>query len=274
MTGFTRRAVLGVVAALGLALPAAAADEVARLARALMFPEVVDTLRVEGLAYGEDIDTDMLGGAGGAHFAAQVSEIYDTGRILATMETKLGEGLTAEEMDACLDFLESPVGQRILRLEVTARDAMTDTEVADFAKESYAKAEAEGLPRLQLIARFIEVNALIDHNVAGALSSNYRFFRGLSDASSEKMSEGEIMDRVWEQEAEVRRDTVDWMNGFLFMAYGPLSDEEMRAYVDFSETPAGQSLNKALFAGFDSAFDRIYYELGQAAGRVLNSRDI
>ena len=39
-------------------------------------------------------------------------------------------------------------------------------------------------------------------------------------------------------------------------------------------TPLKQSLNKALFAGFDSAFDRIYYELGQAAGRVLNSRDI
>lgn len=274
MAGLTRRAVLGVVAALVLALPAAAADEVARLARALMFTEVVDTLRVEGLAYGESLDTDMLAGAGGAHFAAQVSEIYDRDRIVASLEGKLGEGLSVEEMTDCLSFLESPVGQRIMRLEVTARDAMTDTEVADFAKEAYAKAEAEALPRLELIARFVKVNALIDHNVAGALSSNYRFYHGLSDAGWQKMSDGEIMDRVWEQEPDVRKDTVDWMNGFLFMAYGPLSDDEMRAYVDFSETEAGQRLNKALFAGFDAAFDRIYYELGQATGHALSARDI
>ncbi|GHF58788.1 DUF2059 domain-containing protein [Seohaeicola zhoushanensis] len=274
MAGLLQRILMAVGLVLAFSLPAHAADEVMRLDKALHFDAVVQILREEGLDYGRDLDGDMLGGEGGAHFAGEIDRIYDAARITEVMRAKLAETMTPEEMAECLAFLESPVGQRIMGLEVSARQAMSDEEVTEIAKASYADAAARGLPRIEMIARFIKINELVDRNVAGALSSNYRFLRGMSDGGQRKLSEGEIMDRVWEQEPDVRKDTIDWMNGFLYMAYGPLSDDEMQAYLDFSASPAGQKLNKALFSGFDAAYDRIYYEIGQAAARALSSRDL
>ena len=120
----------------------------------------------------------------------------------------------------------------------------------------------------------IEVNDLIDHNVAGALSSNYRFYSGLRDAGGKKMSEGQILDEVWQQEEDIRKETIVWMDAFLYMAYGPLTDAELQGYIDFSETAAGQALNRALFVGFDSLYDLIYYEIGQAVAAELQATDL
>lgn len=274
MVGLARNIVLVLVSSFLLVLPVRAADEVERLGRALFFEDVAEILREEGLDYGRSLDEDMLGGYGGAHFARQIADIYDAGRMLEVLYQKLAASMTAQEIEESLAFLETPMGERIMRLEVTARQAMSDEAVTQIAKESFAAAEAKGEPRLEMIARFIEINDLIDHNVAGALSSNYRFLAGLTDGGGARPGEGQTTDDVWAQEPEIRRDTTEWMNGFLFMAYGPLEDAELQAYLDFCETPAGQSLNEALFMGFDAVYDRIYYEIGQTVARAMQARDL
>lgn len=269
-----RNLAFSLVAIVAMALPLRAAEEAVRLGAALKLPEVAQILFDEGVIYGQEIDTEMLGGEGGEHFAGQVARIYEPQRMTATMLDQLAQNMDTEQMVRALEFLESPLGVRIMQLELTARQAMSDEAVAGFAKEAEAKARAEGVARLDLIDRFVTVNELIDRNVAGALGSNYRFFQGLSAAGPNKMSEGEMMDRVWEQEESIRADTLAWMNGYLYMAYGPLTDDELNAYIAFSETSEGQALNIALFKGFDVVFDRIHYDLGQAAARALASHDL
>ena len=58
------------------------------------------------------------------------------------------------------------------------------------------------------------------------------------------------------------------------MAYGPLSDSEMQAYLDFSETEAGQALNGALFDGFDAMYREIYFALGLSVAEALQSSEL
>ncbi|MFN6953040.1 MAG: hypothetical protein ACK4NE_10675, partial [Albidovulum sp.] len=60
----------------------------------------------------------------------------------------------------------------------------------------------------------------------------------------------------------------------LALAYGPLTDEDLRAYLDYSRSPEGKRLNTALFAAFDAVFEPISRELGRAAGRQLLGQDI
>ena len=269
-----RRTGLGLMAAALMALPALADEALERLARALQVDEVAEVLRREGLDYGHDLDADMLAGGGGAHFIDRIAAIYDTGRMNRVVRAKLGESMSAQEIADCLAYLDTPTGRRIMEFEVAARRAMSDGTVEQAAKEAYADAAARELPRIGLIDRFIEVNDLIDHNVAGALSSNYRFYSGLRDAGGKKMSEGQILDEVWQQEEDIRKETIVWMDAFLYMAYGPLTDAELQGYIDFSETAAGQALNRALFVGFDSLYDLIYYEIGQAVAAELQATDL
>ena len=50
------------------------------------------------------------------------------------------------------------------------------------------------------------------------------------------------------------RETEDWLYPFMSLAYQPLTDAELQAYLAFSETAGGQRLNAAVFAAFDVVF--------------------
>jgi hypothetical protein len=58
------------------------------------------------------------------------------------------------------------------------------------------------------------------------------------------------------------------------MAYQPLNDADLEAYIEVSETRAGRVLNRALFAGFDDMYVSISRALGVAAARFMTGQDI
>lgn len=264
----------GLLCMLALALPAAAAPSGADLARTLRLGDLADIMRQEGLSYAADLDADMLGGDGGEYWMVQARRIYDRDRMLATVTQALDAEMDASERGAASDFFDSELGREILTYETAARSAMADDEVEEIARQTYADLAAEGDPRLDAITRFVEVNDLMERNVAGALSSNYQFYRGLVDGGAMEMGEQDIIADVWAQEEEIREDTRAWLYGFLLMAYRPLEDEELERYIAFSETEAGRALNAAMFSGFDAMYRAISYALGRAAAQAMEGSDL
>ena len=61
---------------------------------------------------------------------------------------------------------------------------------------------------------------------------------------------------------------------YLGLAYQPLSEADLDAYIAFMESPAGKRLNAAMFVAFDQVFRKVSYNLGRAAGVALLGRDI
>jgi hypothetical protein len=102
------------------------------------------------------------------------------------------------------------------------------------------------------------------------------FFRGLAESGvfEGALSEDEMLAQVWSQEDEVRAETESWLLSFGAVAYAPLSDEELRAYTQFSMTPEGVALNRALFAAFDAIFLKVSHDLGLAVGRRTAGTDL
>ena len=272
--GLIRAGIAALAIAVCACLPAGAETRAERLGEALLLQEVVDILRQEGLAYGRSLDTDLLAGAGGRYFAAQVARFYDSGAMLEVLNDSIAEHMSDKAIADSLAFFDSEEGRRILQFEVSARIAMSDPAVEDAALAAFQAALDKGDPRAEDVVRFIEINDLAERNVAGALSSNYRFFLGLVDGGGRKMSEAEIIDEVWGQEDEIRVQTGTWLNSFLYLAYQPLSDEVMRAYLDYSDTAAGQALNTALFDGFDEMYHAIYYALGRAVAQAMQASEL
>ena len=244
------------------------------LADALLLNEVADVLRQEGIRYGQDLDRDFLGGRGGTFFAEEVARIYDTSAMLRVLKDNLNARMSESDIAESLMFFDTERGRAILRLEVSARRAMADSAVEDLAKTSYAAAVEDGHGKLDAVRRFIDINDLTERNVAGALSSSYQFFLGLADGGSNNMTDGDITGQIWRQEQEIRADIAQWLGSYLFMAHAPLSDADMQAYLAFSGTSAGQSMNAALFDGFDEMYRTIYYSLGVAVARSLHASDL
>ena len=83
------------------------------------------------------------------------------------------------------------------------------------------------------------------------------------------VTDDEVLANVWDQEAEIRTTTTEWVMSFLLMAYQPLSDSDLEQYIIFSQTDAGKDLNRAVFNAFDQMFIDISKSLGLASSRYM-----
>lgn len=264
--------VLAGVVSLAATLPLwASADD---LARVLKLNEVVDILHEEGLDYADSIENEMLPGGGGAFWEQIILQLYDKAAMEQALAATLATDMTPAQISESLAFFDTEQGQTILSFENAARAAMSDPDIEDIARAAYVDLRDTGDARLDQIDRFVVANDLIERNVAGALSSQFQFLRGLAEGGAFVMSEDDILADVYGQEPEIRADTEEWLFGFLLMAYQPLSDEAMEAYIAFSATDGGKALNAALFEGFEMMYRDISYGLGLAAARAMTGSDL
>lgn len=250
----------------------------ADLSRILMIPDMIEVMRQEGLDYGASLRDEMFPGRGSEAWAATVALIYDGPTMRKRFETAFAEALKDDPatMVAVAAFFDTPRGQGILSLELGARRALMDEAAEEAAREHAARMVADDDPRMDALRDFAAVNDLIEANVQGALNANLGFYQGMaqSGAFGDEMTEDQILSDVWAQETDVRKETVDWLFPFLALAYGPLPDEDLQSYTDFSRTPAGKKMNVALFAAFDVVFVQISRDLGRAVAHQMVGDDI
>lgn len=267
-------------------LPAAAPADVVQPAPPAIAQPLVGTLRLadviavmetEGREYAGQLRQEMFPDRPEAEWTAQVARIYDADRLLSVITDRLEAELQAQPDVArqATQFFTSATGQKVLALEVEARRALLDEAAETAAQQAFAEMETRSAPRLEALHRFAKANDLIEMNVMGAMNANLAFYRGMADGGAlVGLSEQDMLAEVWAQEAQVRSDAEDWLWPYLALAYQPLSDEELQSYQRFSETPAGRSLNAALFAAFDAAFVQISRDLGRAAALMVQGEDI
>lgn len=250
--------------------------KVDQLLGALGMPDIIEIMREEGLSYGRTLAEDMIPGGPTEQWGMAVSTIYDTEMMYEEVSGAFGEAVAGDDIDAMLDFFTSAPGEKIINLEVSARRAMLDEAVEEASKENAAIAMIDETPRYLLVQEFVEVNDLIEANVVGSLNSSYAFYTGLIDggAMPAGVTAETALQNVWSQEPDVRSDTTEWVYSFLLMAYQPLSDAELEAYIAFSRTEAGQDMSGALFSAFDGMFDDISRGLGLASSRFMVSQEL
>lgn len=277
---------LALAALLALSQPALAETPVAdpsaevsvgRVAEVMRLGDLFQVLREEGIAHGEELQTDMFPAGGGADWSAEVAGIYDAARLQAAFTDALESQLSdqPETLEAIAAFFGSDLGQRIVGLEIEARRAFVDTATEEAARVAAEDAAAARDPKVALIRQMIEAGDLLEMNVAGALSGSLAFMTGMAETGAYgALPQDQLLSDVWGQEEQVRADTSTWLYAYLGLAYHPLSEDELRSYIEFWESPAGQRLNAALFAAFDSVFRQVSLDLGRAAGRAMQGRDI
>ncbi len=221
------------VAFLCFAPPATAADagELDALYDAMRTGELLEIMADEGRADGQDLADDMLGGQGGLGWTNVLATIYAQPRMVAEFRATFDAELATTDITPLLDFFTSETGQSVARYEIEGRRAMSDEEVETAAKAAYAGID-KTTRRHDLLTRFIALNDLVEHNVAGAMTSNLAFFRGLGAGGGVEMPEAEMLANVWGREADIRADTTDWIGGYLAFTYNPLSDDDLAAFYD------------------------------------------
>jgi hypothetical protein len=263
---------------LSLALPVRAQEAPTpdMLYDAMRLSEVIGVMRDEGLAYGDELASGLFPGGTPSDWDDTLAAIYDPVRMEREVRENFADALTGVDLAPMLAFFTSEPGQTFLTLEISARAALIDDAVEQMAKENAAVAMADESPRFQLVRDYVEANDLIESNVVAAMNSNVAFYLGLlhGGALGGDLTEDQVLSNVWAQEPETRANTTEWVYSFLLMAYDPVSDADLQAYVAFSETDAGRALNRALFAGFEPTFQSISTQLGLAAAQGMATSEL
>jgi hypothetical protein len=246
------------------------------LFEALALPQMLEIMREEGLEYGDTIAADMFPDGVTPRWRDAVSQIYKADMMYEEVHGAFAEELEGDDIDAMLAFYTSDIGETIIALEVAARRALLDDVIEAASKDNAAIAMMDDTPRYQMVKEFVDANDLIETNVVGAMNSNYAFYMGLIDGGARLpgVNADTALQEVWTQEPEIRSSTTEWVYGFLLMAYQPLSEADMEAYIAFSKTEAGQEINDALFDAFSGMFDDIARALGMASSRFMISQEL
>ncbi|MGI9393227.1 MAG: DUF2059 domain-containing protein [Boseongicola sp.] len=261
-----------VVAAVSMPASAATDVEIDALYEMIGTPQLIEIMRVEGLDQAEELHATMFPGRGG--WDAIASSIYDTDRMAATFRTEFDAALATSDVETLLEFFASDLGKRIIGLELSAREALLEEDVEKAAQDAFDALPNDDPERAALLEKFVLTNDLIELNVMGALNASLAFYTGLADGGGFDMTENEMLREVWNQEPDVRADTESWIYSYAALAYQPLLDSDLEKYNELSRTPAGRDLNRALFAGFDAAFNEISFSLGLAASQFVQGDDL
>lgn len=241
---------------------------------ALDMDTVFEVLREEGVAAGQDVPEDG-GVTPSPAWTARLERIYGS----ENAKKLFGEGMRSikdiEGSEAALAFFEGELGARIVQIEIDARRALSADGGEDAATLTVAQLRKDDPALYLMYQEFIKVNDLVESNVAGALNSNLAFYRGMAtnEQYAEGITESFMLNSVWEQEPDIRKEMQEWTMNFSSMAYSTLSKAELQRYIDISKTPAGQRLNSVLFAGFDQMFEAQSFELGRATAEFLIGED-
>lgn len=252
-------------------------DDTLAMLDAIGMEESINIMVQAGVRDGRGLEDNLFPGRGGVAWGNVVDRLYAHDTLRNAFYDGFPEDrLTEERVGEILDFFSSELGERIVEGELTAWAAITDQDVEDAANEVYFQRLAEADPRLELLEQFTEVNGFVDFNVMGALNANFSFLRGMSDggAYENPIPEDMILTQVWQSEPEIREDTILWLYSFQLMAYADLTDQELEAYIAFSESEAGQLYNSTVFAGYDAVFSRMSYRLGNAAALFMTGEPI
>lgn len=251
-------------------------DTVSDLFDAMAMPEILAIMRDEGIVYGTEVGDDLFPDRVNADWTNTVSAIYDLDTMIEVVETDFGAALQDADVDAMLAFFTTEPGRTFVQLEVSARRAMMDDAVDEASKDAAALAMADETDRYMMVKTFVDTNDLVETNVVGAMNANFAFFTGLMDggAAPTDLTEEQVLTDVWSQEEDIRQSTTEWVYSFLMMAYQPASDDDLATYIAFSQSPAGQDLNVALFDGFDGMFNDISRALGLASSQFMIGADL
>lgn len=240
----------------------------------LRLSEAARILSDEGINQAQELNTDMLDGQGGPGWQMQVERIYEPALMAELVRAELEAELQGEELEEVITFFASDKGSEIISLENEARKAIQSPDIEEAARARFAALEDTDDPRLALITEYVESGDMIDRNVTSAMNSNFQFLRGLVEGGAIEMTEDEILADVSKDIDENTEDTRGWLYGYLLLAYSPLTDDDLKTYIAFSQSSAGLALNRALFNGFGKAYEDISYALGRAVALNMTAQEL
>jgi len=196
----------------------------------------------------------------GQHFAAD--------RLYAVIRQEFGSNVDREQLDGMAAWFRSPLGRRITALEVAAAKPEAAAEFVAFAAN--LKKSPAAAARLELVQRLDWVTGTSDDTTALALAvaSSVARATAASAPAERRPRAGLVERRIEEMRGQMTTAIGETVLTQMLYVYSPLTDAELKAYVDFLASPHGRAYSRTSHAGLLRAVresaDRTAIEIARA----------
>ncbi len=180
----------------------------------------------------------------------QIGEIIDRAFIvqesLDAVQKDLGSQLSQAELEAVLEWLNSPLGKKVTQLEIAAMSLASYQEMQSQLLDLQKK--YRGSDRERLFQAFDKATNATDASLETAIAVQ------LTLASAMAASSNNPQMPTYEQLKQSVEDNRFMMRGVIgqqvfanyLYTYQHLTDEELKAYIDFTASPAGHHFSMVI----------------------------
>ncbi|WP_250656664.1 DUF2059 domain-containing protein [Alkalimarinus coralli] len=190
--------------------------------------------------------------SGGANqkMVMQISQIIDQAfginESIEIIRSDLSSQLTENELTAVLEWLESPLGKKITRMEVAAMssDAFREME----SQLPGLQKKYRGSEREKLFQSFDKSTNATEASIETAIAVQLTLASAMAaSSSSPQMPSYEYLKKSIEDNRFMMRGVIGQQvfANYLY-TYQNLTDEELKAYVDFTASPAGNHYSRVV----------------------------
>ncbi len=176
----------------------------------------------------------------------QVVEIrYSPAFFRSSMKTTLDEALSMGELSRLIRWFESPLGQKILRLEAAANDPANQATM-----ESYIDAKlSQGVPRnfrVRLVEELMAALNAVELSTELAASASVGAQRMLQEVmpagDAQPMRPAQIIKA--QEKPHIRKQMPERMRNIFLYTYRSLPDHEIQQYIQFARENAMQNFQR------------------------------
>ncbi len=170
---------------------------------------------------------------------------YSSILFKSSMEATLDEALSIGELLKLLDWFNSDLGQKVLRLEMEANDPRNSLRMQAYIEDKLSQ-DIPRTSRIRLIEELMETLNAVELGTELAASASVGARRILHEVmpvnDGRPLRPPEIQKA--REKATIRKGMSNHMRNSFLYTYRGLSDKDIRAYLDFARSTAMQNFQR------------------------------
>jgi hypothetical protein len=194
--------------------------------------------------------------------AGMIDQSFDPEALRSEIRQNITKGLTDQEMQQVIDWLDSPLGQKITALEKAA----ASTESYDRMLSQQSEIFQQPQERKDLARQLDEAVKMTDLTLSITENTQLAMFAIFMELTPEdqRVPMGQVAAALKQDLLQYRDAAQEKTLGSILFTYADLTDAELGAYVDFARSTIGQTYHATVNDAFTIALAKGSRQLAQA----------
>ena len=175
-------------------------------------------------------------------------KLFGADALMGDVRDRMSGQVTAAHLDAVIEFYSTPLGRKLVAMEVAASGSESQTKIETEGAALYADIKNKNPDRLNAFDRIEKAIRMEDMMSSMIMNMTYAMISGMAGTSMlpQQLTDDQIAALVNQQIQASRGLVRQFLNNFFAYTYRDATNEDLQGYADFAETEAGRAFNAAL----------------------------